>query len=176
MVMHSRRWRLSWALLHIASYKLMAQLKRGKKVKSLSHVRLFAAPWTVAYWAPPSMGFSRQEYWSGMPFPSPEDLSDSGIEPGSPTLQADTLSSEPPGKLTKERDNQLLEQNIESCQECTQSAKDSSVDRWCYVNCPVEKIIQNRWEEPVSSGACGSGKRVFLVEGYVKRLAGKFTS
>ena len=44
-----------------------------------------------------------------MPFPSPEDLSDSGIEPGSPTLQADTLSSEPPGKLTKERDNQLLE-------------------------------------------------------------------
>ena len=84
-------------------------------MKSLSHVRLFATPWTVAYWAPPSMGFSRQEYWSGMPFPSPEDLSDSGIEPGSPTLQADTLSSEPPGKLTKERDNQLLESNIESC-------------------------------------------------------------
>ena len=44
------------------------------KVKSLSHVRLFMTPWTVAYQSPPSMGFSRQEYWSGLPFPSPEDL------------------------------------------------------------------------------------------------------
>ena len=44
------------------------------------------------------MGFSRQDYWSGLPFPSPEDLPDPGIEPGSPTLQADTLTSEPPGK------------------------------------------------------------------------------
>ena len=56
------------------------------KVKSLSHVRLFATPWTVACQAPPSMGFSRQEYWSGLPFPSPGDLPDPGIEPGSPTL------------------------------------------------------------------------------------------
>ena len=69
------------------------------KVKSLSHVRLFATPWTVAYQAPPSVGFSRQEYWSGWPFPSPGDLPNPGIEPGSPTLQADTLPSEPPGKL-----------------------------------------------------------------------------
>ena len=65
------------------------------KVKSLSHVRLFATPWTVAYQASPSMGFSRQEYWSGVPFPSPEDLPDPGIEPGSPALQADALPSEP---------------------------------------------------------------------------------
>ena len=56
------------------------------KVKSLSHVRLFATPWTVAYNAPPSIGFSRQEYWSGLPFPSPEDLPNLGIEPGSPAL------------------------------------------------------------------------------------------
>ena len=55
-------------------------------------------PWTVAYQAPPSMGFSRQEYWNGLPFPSPEDLPDPGIEPGSPALQADALPSEPPGK------------------------------------------------------------------------------
>ena len=55
------------------------------KVKSLSCVRLFATPWTVAYQVPPSMGFSRQEYWSGLPFPSPGDLPDPGIEPGSPT-------------------------------------------------------------------------------------------
>ena len=68
------------------------------KVKSLSRVRLFATPWTVAYKAPPSMGFSRQEYWSALPFPSPGDLPYPGIEPGSPTLQADTLTSEPPGK------------------------------------------------------------------------------
>ena len=56
-------------------------------------------PWTIAYQAPPSMGFSRQEYWSGVPFLSPGDLSNPGIEAGSPTLQADALPSEPPGKL-----------------------------------------------------------------------------
>ena len=68
------------------------------KVKSLSRVRLFATPWTVAYKAPPSMGFSRQECWSGLPFPSPGDLSNPGIEPRSPALRADALPSEPPGK------------------------------------------------------------------------------
>ena len=55
-------------------------------------------PWTVAYQPPPSMGFSRQECWSGLPFPSPGDLPNPGIEAGSPALQADTLPSEPPGK------------------------------------------------------------------------------
>ena len=68
------------------------------KVKLLSRVWFFATPWTVAYQAPPSMGFSRRECWSGLPFPSPRDLPDPGIEPGSPTLQADTLPSEPPGR------------------------------------------------------------------------------
>ena len=56
------------------------------KVKSLSCVQLFVTPWTVAYQVPPSMGFSRQEYWSGLPLPSPEHLPDAGIEPGSPAL------------------------------------------------------------------------------------------
>ena len=69
-----------------------------KKVRSLSRVQLFATPWTVAYQAPPSMEFSRQEYWRGLSFPSPGDLPDSGIEPVSPTLQADALPSEAPGK------------------------------------------------------------------------------
>ena len=59
---------------------------------------LFAIPWTVAYHAPPSMGFSRQEYWSGLPFLSPEDLPDPGIEPDSPALQVDSVPCEPPGK------------------------------------------------------------------------------
>ena len=68
------------------------------KVKSLSRVRLFAIPWTVVYQASLSMGFSRQEYCNGLPFPSPGDLPDPGIEPGSPALQADALPSEPPGK------------------------------------------------------------------------------
>ena len=68
------------------------------KVKSLSRVRLFSTPWTVAYQALPSMGFSRQECWSGLPFPSPGDLPNPGIEPMSPALQADALPSEPPGK------------------------------------------------------------------------------
>ena len=63
------------------------------KVNSLSRVQLFATPWTVAYQAPPSMGFSRQEYWSGVPLPSPGDLPDPGIEPRSPTFQADALTS-----------------------------------------------------------------------------------
>ena len=67
-------------------------------MKSLSRVRLFATPWTVAYQAPLSVGFSRREYWSGVPLPSPGDLPDPGIEPGSPALQADALLSEPPGK------------------------------------------------------------------------------
>ena len=66
--------------------------------ESLSHVRLFETPWTVARQALLSLGFPRQEYWSGLPFPSPEDLPDPGIEPRSPAFQADTLTSEPPGK------------------------------------------------------------------------------
>ena len=69
------------------------------KVKSLSRVQLFATPWTVAYRASPSMGFFRQEYQSGLPFLSPADLPDSGIEPRSHTLQADALPSEQPGEM-----------------------------------------------------------------------------
>ena len=60
------------------------------KVKSLNRVRLFVTSWTVAYQAPQSMEFSRQEYWSGLPFPSLGDLPNPGIEPGSPALQADS--------------------------------------------------------------------------------------
>ena len=66
--------------------------KMKVKVKLLSRLRLFGVPWAVAYQAPPSMGFSRQEYWSGLPFPSPGDLPDPEIEPRSLTFQADTLT------------------------------------------------------------------------------------
>ena len=69
-------------------------------MKSISRIWLFATPWTVARQAPLSMGFSRQEYWSGLPFPFPfpGDLPNPGIKPKSPALQADALISEPPGK------------------------------------------------------------------------------
>ena len=59
---------------------------------------LTVTPWATARQAPLSMEFSRQEYWSGLPFPSPGDLPNPGIEHGSPALQADSLPSEPPGK------------------------------------------------------------------------------
>ena len=67
-------------------------------LRCFSHVQLFATLWAVACQAPLSMGFLRQEYWSGLPFPSPGDLPDPGIKPGSPAFQADALTSEPPGK------------------------------------------------------------------------------
>ena len=69
---------------------LMAE--SGSEVKLLSHVRFFATPWTVAHQALPSMGFSRQEYWSGLPFPSPGDLLNPRIEPRSPALQTDAFT------------------------------------------------------------------------------------
>ena len=74
-----------YSLVHTRLYK-------SESVKSLSHVQLFV---TVACQAPLSMAFFRQEYWSGLPFPSPGDLPDPGIEPGPPALQADSLPSEP---------------------------------------------------------------------------------
>ena len=57
----------------------------------------FATPWTVACWAPLFVGFPRQEYWSGLPFPSPGDLPDPGIEPVSPALASGFFTTEPPG-------------------------------------------------------------------------------
>ena len=108
----SRKKPLLWTKLilpvycvnHYQSYILLTTVKSIPNCTpwwkwSLSRVRLFATTWTVAYQAPPSMGFSRQEYWSGLPFPSPGDLPDPGIEPRSPALQADALPSEPPGKF-----------------------------------------------------------------------------
>ena len=68
------------------------------KGKSLSHIQLFVTPWTVTRQASLSMEFSRPEHWSGQPFPSPGHLPNPGMEPRSPTLQADSLPAEPPGK------------------------------------------------------------------------------
>ena len=68
---------------------------------SLSRVWLFATPWTVVCQAPLSMGFSRQEYWSRLPFPPPGDLPDPGIEPVSPALAGGFFTTEPPGKSSR---------------------------------------------------------------------------
>ena len=102
--------------LNIQKTKIMAsspitswQTKERKKVKWLSHVQLFATPCAVAYQTSPSMGFSRQEYWSRLPFSSPGDLPNSGIKPRSPTLQSDTLPSEPPGKPSWQINGEVME-------------------------------------------------------------------
>ena len=76
---------------------IILPLIASEKVKLLSHVRLFATPWTVTYQAPLSTEFSRQKYWNELPFPSPGYLPDPGIKPGSPTLQVDAVPSEPRG-------------------------------------------------------------------------------
>ena len=70
-----------------------------KEMATHSSILVWKIPWTVAYRVPLPIGFSRQEYWSRLLFPSPGDLPDPRIEPGSPALQADTSPSEPPGKL-----------------------------------------------------------------------------
>ena len=70
----------------ISTVNVIRKRTNKNKMKSLRRVQLFVTLWTVAYQAPPSMGFSRQEYWSGLPFPSPGDLPDSGTKPGSPSL------------------------------------------------------------------------------------------
>ena len=100
-------WSRKWSLLQYSCLK--DSMDRGvwhftvhsctvKSLSRFSHVQLFVTPWTVARPSPLSMGLSRQESWSGLPYPSPRHLPDPGIEPGSPTLQADSLPSEPPRK------------------------------------------------------------------------------
>ena len=77
---------------------ILSFLEVGLKVLFLSHIRLFVTPGPIAHQAPLSMTFSRQECWSGLPFPPPGDLPNPEIKPRSPTLQADSLSSELPRK------------------------------------------------------------------------------
>ena len=103
-------------------------------MKSLSRVRLFATPWTVADWASPSMGFSRQEYWSGLPLPSPGDLPDLGIGPRSPALQADALPSKPPGKaLIRDYYRQLYANKIDNLEEMDKFPENTSNNMLLYL-------------------------------------------
>ena len=82
----SKTWKIKWSNVRWGIFRLW---------KLLSCVQLFVIPWTIVCQAPLSMEFSRQEYWSELPFPSPWDLPNPGIEPGFPALHADSLTSEP---------------------------------------------------------------------------------
>ena len=88
-------WFLFPSFLHELLFHYSFLKCQWSEVKLLSRVRLFVTPWTVAYQAPPSMEFSRQGYWSGLPFPSPGDLPNPGIEPQPPALLEDALPPEP---------------------------------------------------------------------------------
>ena len=87
--------------------KIDKPLAKLVKWKALSYIWFFVTPSTVACQAPLSMGFSRKEYWNGLPFPFPGDLPNPGFKPRSPTLQADSLLSEPPGKPKNTGDGSL---------------------------------------------------------------------
>ena len=96
-----RRWQsVNLRIIHLYSQwfsdfgVIQSHLQWNWKCSLLGHVQLFVGPWTVAHQVSLSMGFSRQEYWSGLPFSSPENLPDPGIEPRSPKLQADSLLTE----------------------------------------------------------------------------------
>ena len=84
----------------LISRKVVKIIQRVPCAQLLSCVRLFSTLWTVALQAPLSMGFSRQEYWSGLSFPPPGDLPDPGIKPRFPALEVDSLPTVPPGKHT----------------------------------------------------------------------------
>ena len=88
---------------------------------------ILVTPCTAALQAPPSVGFSRQEYWSGFPFPSPGHLPNPGIEPGSPALQAGSLPSEPPGKYLPRKLLQINNKIIKQLQKYTFLSKNKDV-------------------------------------------------
>ena len=119
-------------------------------VYAVSRVRLFATPWTVAHQAPLSTGFSRQEYWSRLPFPPPRDLIDSGIKPVSPASQVDSFTTEPPGKPHPglEMFDNLLKTTLVT------SGKDSYTNIWIPKPCsihhsPLHAVFLGRRRFPI---------------------------
>ena len=125
-------------------------------MKSLSRVQLFATTWTVAYQAPPSMGFSRQEYWSGLPFPSPGDLPDPGIEPRSPAFQADALTSEPLSHLCPTLCNPMA-----IARQTPPSMGFSRQEYWSGVPCTSPGYLPNSGTEPTTLASPALAGRFF---------------
>ena len=110
-------------------------------------------PWTVAHQVPLSVGFSRQEYWSGLPFPSPGDLPEPGIEPRSPALQADALTSEPSGHIGPPRSLLLIPTWIDLCSKNTMTSGCMMVQPVClgWANSWVTRARTGPWKVPVKS-------------------------
>ena len=100
-----------YQVIHICDWNTDEGNESEVKVKSLSRVQLFATPWTVAYHSPPSMGFSRQEYWSGLPFPSPEDLPNPGIKSGSSHIVGRRFTIWATREIIKEIDPPVIKKN-----------------------------------------------------------------
>ena len=103
------KWSTYWVITETISLKLNTCMCVCV-CQGLNHIRLFVTPWTVAHQASLSMKLSREEYWSGLPFPSPGDPPNLGVEPRSPALQADSLFSESPGE--SKLSTQILFNNI----------------------------------------------------------------
>ena len=97
----SALWCLAFFVVQLSRLYMTTGKTNGGSGLVTKSCPTFAAPWTVACQAPLSMRFSRQKYWSGLPFPSPEDLPYPGVKPGSPSLQADSLLTELQGKPQK---------------------------------------------------------------------------
>ena len=146
--------------------ELSSSHEERRKVKSFNRVRLFATPWTVAHQAPPSLGVSRQEYWSGLPFPSLGDLPDPGIDPRSPALQAVTLTSEPPWKpmgtqiITIYRELSINEKSWKT------SRKDFLQLKRQGSNHSETRYVQSR---PVSSGRQSTDERTIAITNVLPR-------
>ena len=127
------RWMDKKAVVHI-------HIGVFSSVQSLSTVQLLATPWTAAHQAPPSMGFPGQEYWSGLPFPSPGDLPYPGIEPGSPVLAGGFLTTVPPGGLVKT----LIERDM--CTPMFIAALFITARTWKQPRCPsADEWIRKLW-------------------------------
>ena len=144
----------SWSLLKFLSIKSVMPsnhliLYHTVCVKLLSLIRLFATPWTVGHQTPLSMRFSRQEYWSGLPFPSPGDLPDPRIEPRSPALQADALPSESPGRLLTLDCAQI------DCVKLLEKHSNRLPTAWCIAGAEIEVCRWFGWGE--GEIQCGHG-------------------
>ena len=125
---------------------------------SLNHIQLFVAPRTVAHQVPLSMAILPQECWSASPCPPPGDLPSGGIEPRSPTLQVDSLLSEPPGKPWWSRDLTEVKSHRRPVSETTgQRRKRTSPER---ENCPAERQGCQHFRSRVNVGGGGAERRL----------------
>ena len=104
-----------FSMSHATSVTRRKKLTRACLSCACCHVRLFAIPWTVALQAPLSMGFSRQDYWSGLPFASPGDLPDPGIKPKPSAVAAGFFTTEPPGKSSSQITSQIFQHEFVFC-------------------------------------------------------------